>query len=88
MAPQFEEAKMKRVKLLPGVRRVIPILALVLSSILTVQLSPAFGQEARTEKPWTGKPGDGTVITEEDLKKILSEHKKWVESRSVSEKWH
>ncbi|MGA2224185.1 MAG: pentapeptide repeat-containing protein, partial [Syntrophobacteraceae bacterium] len=71
---------MKRFKLHLGMRRVIPFLALALAAILLVQLSPAFGREGQTEKPWTGKLRDGTVITEEDLKNILDEHKKWVKS--------
>ena len=80
MAAQFEEAKMKRFKLLLGMRRVIASLALVLTAILAVQLSLVFGQEEQVNKLRTGKLGDGSVITEEHLKKILGEHKKWVES--------
>jgi uncharacterized protein YjbI with pentapeptide repeats len=71
---------MKRFKLLPDMRRVIFILALVLAAILAVQLSPAFGQDEQVKRPWPWKLGDGTVITEKDLKKILADHKKWAES--------
>jgi len=71
---------MKRFKLLLGIRLVIPILALFVAAFLAVQVSPVFGQEEQTKKPWTGKLRDGKVITEVDLKKILGEHKKWVES--------
>ncbi len=61
-------------------RRVIAILALSVAVVLAVRVSPVPGQEEQTKKPLTGKLKDGTVITEEDLKRILSEHKKWVES--------
>ena len=63
-------------------RRVIAILALSVAVVLAVRVSPVLGQEGQTKKPWTGKLKDRTVITEEDLKRILSEHKKWVESES------
>ena len=63
-------------------RRVIAILALSVAVVLAVRVSPVLGQEEQTKKPLTGKLKDGTVITEEDLKRILSEHKKWVESES------
>ena len=62
-------------------RRVIAILALSVAVVLAVRVSPVPGQEGQTKKPWTGKLKDRTVITEEDLKRILNEHRKWVESK-------
>ena len=47
----------------------------------SVQLSPPLWREEPTKKPWAGKLSDGTVIREEDLKRILGERKKWVESK-------
>ncbi len=72
---------MERFKLLLGMRRIIPILALFLALVLAVQVSPVFGQDEQTKKPWAGKKSDGTVITQEDLKKIIGENEKWVESK-------
>jgi len=40
----------------------------------------ALAQQEPAAKPWTGKKADGTVITQEDLARILANHKKWLET--------
>jgi uncharacterized protein YjbI with pentapeptide repeats len=40
----------------------------------------ALAQPPPAEPVWTGKKADGTVITEDDLARILASHKKWLET--------
>ena len=61
-------------------RRIIPILALSLATVLAVHHSPSFGQEGAAGEQWTGKLKNGIVITGQDLQLILKEHRKWVQS--------
>lgn len=39
---------------------------------------PIFAQEQKKEEPWTGILADGTKINHKDLKRILADHEKWV----------
>jgi len=40
----------------------------------------ALAQPPPAEKPWTGKKADGSVITKEDLDRILAKHEKWLKT--------
>jgi len=53
------------------------ILAPTLILLLFLPVLPASGQE-QGKKPWTGKLNQGQVITEEDLRKIIEAHYKWL----------
>jgi uncharacterized protein YjbI with pentapeptide repeats len=66
---------------------IIYILCISLSGILLLNTSSFCSNEDKAtaekkdeNKPWTGTLEDGTVITEEDLAKILADHKKWLET--------
>ena len=57
--------------------RSIRILALLCMALALI-VFPAFAQKEAKKEPWTGKLGDGRVITEEDMQRILDDHKKWL----------
>ncbi|HYA41033.1 MAG TPA: pentapeptide repeat-containing protein [Syntrophobacteraceae bacterium] len=58
------------------------IIAWFLATILTVHLLPVLGEEIQVKNSWKGKLSDGTVITEDDLQKILASHSMWLKSSS------
>ena len=55
-------------------RSLARVLAFLVVGILVIHALPATAQEKQEKEPWTGKLADGTVITEEDLVKILTDH--------------
>lgn len=55
-------------------------LAFTLVCILFFHVILASSQEKQEKNAWTGKLRDGTVITKEDLDKIVTGHKKWIET--------
>ena len=41
-------------------------------------IDSVLAQQLRQGQPWTGKTGEGTVITQKDLALILDKHIKWL----------
>jgi hypothetical protein len=59
------------------------ILIITLSATLLLggtRLKPVQLLNSAFAQFWTGKTANGTVITEEDLARILANHKKWLET--------
>jgi hypothetical protein len=56
--------------------RTVRMIFIVFTCVIFLQNLPAWSQEEKSEIEWTGRLKDGTVITENDLKKILKEHQK------------
>ena len=50
--------------------------AIFIIFVMILSTNLAIAQEKK--EPWTGKLGDGTEIDEEGLKRIISEHEKWL----------
>ena len=61
-------------------KRIIIAVALLVIPISIDHATPAFCQEKQQQQVWEGKRLDGTVITEEDLRRILSNHELWLSS--------
>ena len=57
--------------------RLIRMLALLCAAMALIAF-PAFGQDVAKKKSWTGKLGNGKIITVEDMQRILDDHKKWL----------
>jgi len=62
-------------------RYLVRILVLMVIGVLSFQFVPASGQGQTEKEPWTSEIADGTVITKQDLTKILAEHHKWIETK-------
>ncbi len=68
---------MKRIKL------IISVLSMSLAGILLLSTVSSNGQDEQEKEPWKGKLKDGTVISRDDLTKIIREYEKWVETEGV-----
>jgi uncharacterized protein YjbI with pentapeptide repeats len=59
-------------------------LVLVLPTSAAIRLSPDPELEkAWNEGTWTGKREDGSIITKQDIEKILADHQKWLETNGT-----
>jgi len=58
---------------------IVSILSIVLAGIMFITLLPASAQ-ITTTSPWKGKLKNGQPLYENDLLKILNEHKEWLSS--------
>lgn len=53
---------------------------IALTFLMLIQVLPATAQEEKEQKEWTGKLQNGKILTKNELEKILSNHKRWLET--------